>query len=384
VQRFLKLAAIGGVSGQESGVAQAITEMLTEAGLDASAIEFDCAESRTRMSGECGNLIVHLPGRTEGPMTLLSAHMDTVPICLGSQPVVRGDRVVSDAATGLGADNRAGCAAILSAAIERLRLGNNDLPPAKLLFTVQEEIGLEGARHLDAAKIGRVDRAFNFDGSDIEKVTLGAIGGERMDIRLTGVPAHAGVAPQKGASAIVMAARAIARLQDDRWLGRVQRDDHLGTANIGVIHGGEATNVVTPEVTLRAEARSHDADFRIRIVSEIRAAFEAAASEVRNDEGVCGSCRFESRVDYEAFRLADDDRSVTQLEQAITSLGRQPVRKVADGGLDANWLNQHGIPAVTVGCGQRNIHTAQEELDLPHYLAACNLAAMMICQPAES
>lgn len=384
LHRFLKLTAIRGISGQELDVARALITMLTDAGLDASSIEFDGAELRTRIPGNCGNLIVHLPGGAPGPVTLLSAHMDTVPICLGSQPVVAGDKVFSDSNTGLGADNRAGCCAILSAAIERLSSGADDLPPAKLLFTVQEEIGLEGARHLDAAKLGAVDLAFNFDGGTVEKVTTGAIGGERMDIKLNGIPAHAGVAPQQGASAIVMAAKAIASLQDGGWLGRVEKQGRLGTANVGVIQGGEATNVVTPEVTLRAEARSHDAEFRTEIVDQIRSAFEAAAATTKNDRGDSGRCEFVSRVDYEAFALPDDNPSVLALTEAIRVIGREPFAKVADGGLDANWLNQHGIDAVTVGCGQMNIHTADEQLHIPDYLAACNLATMLICNPFES
>ncbi|MCA9136239.1 MAG: M20/M25/M40 family metallo-hydrolase [Planctomycetales bacterium] len=384
LQRYLDLTAIKGGSGNERDVADRIVSMLTDAGLDPSMVTFDSAETRTRISGNCGNLIVRLPGSDSGPRTMLSAHMDTVPICIGSDPVVDGDKVVSQVNTGLGADDRSGCAAILTAAIERLRSGHMDLPPAVLLFTVQEEIGLEGARHLDVSKLGAVDRAFNFDGGAVEQVTTGAIGGQRMEIKLTGIPAHAGAAPQNGASAIVMAAKAIANLESGGWLGRIEKGDKAGTANVGVIQGGEATNVVTPEVTLRAEARSHDATFRAEIVAEIRSAFEVAAENVKNIHGNGGKCEFSSRVDYEAFCLPEDDPSVIALEQALVAIGRAPFRRVAGGGLDANWLNVHGIAAVTVGCGQMNIHTADEQLDIPDYLAACRIATILIGQDATS
>jgi tripeptide aminopeptidase len=304
--------------------------------------------------------------------------MDTVPICVGSDPVVEGDRVSSRGETGLGADNRAGCAAIVTGAVERLRSGGEVLPPAKLLLTVQEEVGLKGASNLDVGQLGRVDRAVNFDGGAVEKVTTGAIGGERMSIRVLGVPAHAGAAPEKGASAVVTAARAIADLSRDGWLGLVQKGDRTGTANIGVIRGGEATNVVTPEVTLKAEARSHQAGFRREIVQRIREAFDRAAAEVCNDEGAAARCEFESRVDYEAFRLAEGDPSVAALETVLRQLGRTPLRQVANGGLDANWLNQHGVAAVTAGCGQMNIHTAEEQLSIPDYLDACRIAAQLL------
>jgi tripeptide aminopeptidase len=147
--------------------------------------------------------------------------------------------------------------------------------------TVQEEVGLEGAKALDVSKIGQVDRAFNFDGGTVEKLTTGAIGGERMTIKVTGKPAHAGVAPETGVSAIVIASRAIADLDSKGWLGKVIQADQAGTANVGVINGGDATNVITPEVVLRAEARSHSAEFRTEIVSQIRTAFERAGKSYR-------------------------------------------------------------------------------------------------------
>jgi tripeptide aminopeptidase len=226
--------------------------------------------------------------------------------------------------------------------------------------------------------VGKIDRAFNFDGGTVDKITSGASGGERMNIQLTGIPAHAGVAPEKGVSTIVIASRAIADLHTRGWLGRVEKSEGLGTANVGVIEGGQATNVVTPEVSIRAEARSHDAAMRTRIVSEIRAAFEKAVTEVCNDEGASGELGFESHVDYEAFRLNDDHPSIVAAQRALNEIGREPFVQVADGGLDANWLFRHGIEAVTLGCGQRQIHTADEWLDTTDYFDACRVATMLI------
>jgi len=380
LERYLTLTAIEGRSGEEKDVADAIVQFLVESGVDPDNMTFDGAETRTRLRGNCGNLIVRLPGAGTGPRTLLSAHMDTVPICVGCEPVVDGDQVVSRGETGLGADDRSGCAAIVTAAIERQRLGDDNFPPAVLVFFIQEEIGLQGSRTLDAQRVGPVDRAFNFDGGAIEKVTTGATGDERMDITLTGIPAHAGVAPENGASAIVMASRAIADLDARGWLGRVERPEGAGTSNVGVIAGGEATNVVTPQVTLRAEARSHDSDMRQRIVAEMKSAFEAAAAAVQNVDGRSGSCEFRSHVDYESFELQSDDPSVLAIEDALRNFGLEPYRKLAGGGLDANWLAEHGIRAVTVGCGQENIHTADERLSIRDFHDACRIAATLICQ----
>ncbi len=378
LERFLAITQIPGLSGDEAAVAKAIEDTLVAAGVDPSNIQYDSAGTRTDPKGNCGNLIVSLPGNGDGPRTMLSAHMDTVPICSGAQPVVDGDEVKSSVATGLGADDRGGCCAILTAVVERMKLGDENFPPAVVGFFVQEEIGLHGARNLDIDMVGKVDRAFNFDGGDVEKIVTGAIGGERIMIKVTGIPSHAGAAPEKGASAIVMASRAIADLDARGWHGKIEKDGKFGTSNVGVFNGGEATNVVTPEVTLRAEARSHDAELRTKIVAEIRDAFEKAASEVKNHEGNCGSVEFTSRVDYEAFRLEDDHPSIAAAKQAIQVVGREPIAEVCNGGLDANWLFRHGIAAVTLGCGQRNIHTADERLDIPHYLDACVLATWLI------
>lgn len=382
LQRFLTITAIPGRSGDEAAVASKIIGLLHEAGVAESQIAFDGAETRTRINGNCGNLIVTLPGNGGGTRTMLSAHMDTVPICVGSQPVVQGEEVHSEAATGLGADDRGGCGAILTAIVERMKRGDENFPPAVISFLVQEEIGLEGARHLDVSQIGTVDRAFNFDGGTVEKLTVGAIGGERMSIELTGIPAHAGVAPQEGASAIVMAARAIADLDARGWLGKVEQDGETGTANVGVFQGGEATNVITPHVLLRAEARSHSAEMRTRIVTEIRQAFERAAKEVTNHEGQSGSVNFESHVDYESFALAEDHPSIAAASDAVQRVGREPFPEISNGGLDANWLFRHGIEAVTLGCGQRNIHTADERLVIADYLDACRIATWLITDGA--
>ncbi len=375
LQRFLQLTAIPGPSGQEREVALEIVRQLRAAGVEESAIQFDDAHTRTRLPGQVGNLIVHLPGTGPGPTALLTAHMDTVPVCVGSQPQVDGDYVTSVApGTGLGADNRSGCAALLTAACELLA-SDRPHPPLVLCWCVQEEVGLEGSRNMDATKIGPHDRALNFDGGTVEKLTIGAIGGERMTIDITGIAAHAGAAPQDGASAIVMASKAITTLHEAGWLGQVSRPgEGEGTANVGVFQGGDATNVVTPKVHLRAEARSHDANFRTVIVAAIRQAFKSAAKEICNAAGESGSVAFDSHVDYEAFCLDKESPSVTAADAAVAALGREPEQSISNGGLDANWLFRHGIHSVTLGCGQRNIHTENERLFIPDYLDACRIA----------
>ena len=305
---------------------------------------------------------------------MFSAHMDTVPTCIGSKPVKKGDVIQSaNPDSGLGADDRAGIAAILSAA---LNIVEQKLPhpPLTFLFSIQEEIGLHGARLVSKKSLGNPKLAFNWDGGFPGKLTIGATGGYRMSIGVDGVPSHAGVAPQWGVSAIAIASLAIADLHRNGWHGSITKGRKKGTSNIGIIEGGNATNVVTDKVFIRAEARSHNAAFRRRIVREIERAFNRAVKEVKSVDGKMGAIHFDGQLDYESYKLTANNPSVVAAAKVVRSMGEEVLLAVADGGLDANWLNVRGIPTVSLGCGQRNAHMLNEELDIANFFMACRLA----------
>ncbi len=370
----LSLMAIPGKSGREGQVSAFLVKALRSVGVARRDIEIDSAQDHTPFKGETGNLILRLPGTIGGPRRLLTAHMDTVPICVGSRPVKKGKLVKSaDPATGLGADNRAGSAAILVAALEILTL-KLPHPPLTFCWFIQEEVGLFGARFVQKSRLGNPKLAFNWDGGSAAKLTVGATGGYRMHIRIRGVASHAGAAPERGVSAIAIAGLAIAKLVQEGWHGDIRQGVQRGTSNIGIIQGGDATNVVTEQVYLKAEARSHDPVFRQVIVKRIEDAFRAAASEVRNVDGVTGSVTFDGQLDYESFRLAEDEPCVLAAEEVIRALGKTPLRAISNGGLDANWLSARGIPSVTMGCGQLDQHTTKESLDLDEFYDACRIA----------
>ena len=373
----LELLKIPGISGQEKQVAEIIQKKLLDAGCPKSFISFDQAHKKTPIQGNCGNLIVKFPGTYRGPRRLLMAHMDTVPVCEGTRPVVRGDIVRSgNPETGLGADDRSGCGVVLSTALEILRQ-KIDHPPLTFFFAIQEEVGLWGARTVKATDLGKPKLAFNFDGGDVDKLTVGATGGERLDITIEGIPSHAGVAPEQGVSAITIASLAIASLHEDGWHGLVEKKSKRGTSNIGVIQGGAATNVVAESVTLRAEARGHDAVFRNRIVRAIEKAFKKAVNQVKSSSGRKGTVSISKRLDYEAFRLNKNEPSVRTAHKVLETLGHKPYYDISNGGLDANWMAANGIPTVTLGCGQHAIHTTNEWLDLKTYKDACRTAIML-------
>jgi tripeptide aminopeptidase len=304
--------------------------------------------------------------------------MDTVPLCVGCRPQRRQDKIQSAlSSTALGADDRAGVAVVLIAALEALE---KNLPylPTTLCFFIQEEVGLQGSRLLQANLLGKPKLAFNFDGGMATKMTIGATSGVRMNAVFKGIASHAGIAPADGANAITAASLAIARLQNDGWLGAVKKGKFVGTSNIGVLQGGNATNVVADSALVRAEARSHNRDFRDRIVQSMVDAFSWGASQVKNLKGDSVKVEIETRIDYEAYKLDKDEPSVVAASKAAKSLGLESVMAISDGGLDANWLYQHDIPAVSLGCGQRNVHTTNEYLDVPDYLNACRIATWLI------
>ena len=374
LQLVLDLIAIPGGSGKEGQVAQYIVDQLKAAGAAESDLRFDNAHRKSPFGGEVGNLIFQMPGTVKGPRRLLMAHMDTVPICVGAKPVVRGKFIHAESAqTGLGGDDRSGVAVTLGAA---LRILQNKLPhpPLTFLWTIEEEVGLYGARHVQASLLGKPRLAFNWDAGPSAKIVMGATGGYRMSIVVEGLASHAGNAPEKGVSAIAIASLAIAELVREGWHGDIRKGNRRGTSNVGVIHGGEATNVVTERVELKAEARSHDPAFRTQIVKAIEKAFQRAVKEVTSSAGKHGKITIDGRLDYESFRLADDEPSVLAAEAAVRSVSVEPVRSITNGGLDANWMNVHGIPAVTLGCGQSDIHTTSEKLDLEEYYRGCAVA----------
>ncbi|QDS97168.1 M20/M25/M40 family metallo-hydrolase [Adhaeretor mobilis] len=371
---LMRLLAVPGPSGDERAVVKFISKELQKAGVPAKAISLDDAHHQSKLGGKIGNLVVKLPGTVRGPRRMLSAHMDTVPICQGARPVREGRRIDSaDEHTGLGGDDRCGCGVVLSTAIEILR-GDLPHPPLTFLWTVQEEVGLHGARNVKLGMLGKPKLAFNFDGSHAQRLIIGATGGYRMKIIVKGVASHAGGHPERGVSAVSIAALAISDLVSKGWHGLIEKGKNRGTSNVGVIQGGQATNVVTDHVELRAEARSHDPKFRMRIVKEIEKAFQRAARKVRNTDRETGSVMFEGQIDYEAFQLAKNEPCLLAAKAAVKAEELEADLAIANGGLDANWLSARGIPTVSLGCGQNDIHTIDEWVNLDEYALACRVA----------
>jgi tripeptide aminopeptidase len=379
VDRLLRFLAVEGITGEEAAIGQAVMRELAAVGVPRRAIRFDDANKRIPLPTQTGNLIVSLPGNRPGRRRMFMTHLDTVPLCAGARPVRRGNRIVAAGPTALGGDNRTGVACLVTLAATLL---NRELPhpPLTLVFTVREESGLWGARFAERGVLGNPVEGFNVDGRSAAEITIGAVGAERWEAEIHGRAAHAGVYPQKGISATVVASLALADAFQGGWFGKIRKDGQQGTANVGVFGGrngqsaGVATNVVTDYVWLRGEARSHDSRFVKAITGAYRKAFRAAARRVRDNRGRAAKIRFRSQRDYYPFRLQPDAPVVRHAVAAAQRTGLRPELRISNGGLDANWLVRHGIPTITFGAGQNEIHAVGEYVDVGEYLAGCRMA----------
>lgn len=381
-KHLMMFLAVEGVTGQEAAIAKAVSDELLAVGVPASAIRFDDAHTRIPLPTETGNLLVDLPGTKAGPRLLFSTHLDTVPLCAGAKPKREGDRITTDGSTALGGDNRTGCAVLVSL-VETLLKHKLPHPPITLLFTVREESGLHGARELKPAELGGATMCFNVDGKLASELIIGAVGQENWEVEIKGKASHAGVAPEKGISATLVGAIGLTEAQRTGWFGKVVKPEGRGTSNVGIFGGkpgqpaGDATNVVTDYVHLKGEARSSDAAFAAAISAGFRDAFAKAQQEVKDAEGATAEVKFTNTPSYPPFTLADDSPAVAHAKRAIEAIGLQPTTIFSNGGLDANWLVKHGVPTVTIGAGQYEIHTVKEYVDLPEFLQGCRLAVAL-------
>lgn len=380
LQDLLDLLQIDGPPAQEARVAAFLRERLLQLGIPQENIAEDHAQNQSEYQGNTGNLIAHIDGNQNSPHLMFSTHMDTVPDAVGCAPRLNADKnriINNNPETAPGGDNRTGCAALLHLARELIAL-NGDHLPITLVFFIQEEVGLVGARGLDLSLLDNPTMCFNLDGGRPDHFVTSVIGTERFTVDLTGIAAHAGGSPQNGVSAAIIAAHALSELDKEGWNGKIQKPEGTGSANVGIVNGGQGSNVVMPAMHILTEARSHDPTFRKTIIDTWKAAFIRSAQTVANHQNQNGSVAFGPGPTYEAFALQNEDPVVQISLQAAQSCGFTPQTLSNDGGMDANWIVAHGIPAVTFGAGQRQVHTTDEWIDLSDFERACQLVTAIV------
>ncbi|MCZ7587672.1 MAG: M20/M25/M40 family metallo-hydrolase [Gaiella sp.] len=343
---FLELCAIPSPPGEERAVADRVIRELEAIGL-----EWDEDGCGPRIGSTAGNVLCRLPGRRDGGVPIfLCAHFDTVPLDGALEPVVEDGVVRNAGGTILGADDKAALAVMLEAA-RRIVAEGRPHAGVELLFTPMEEIGLVGA---DAFDVSRLEARVGFvydQAAPIGDVVVGSPTAQELQLSFVGRAAHAGMYPEEGRSAIVAAARAIA----DMPLGRI---DELTSANVGLVRGGTARNVVAERCTLEAEVRSHDNGRVTEVVQQIvdAAAFAASTSE----------CSLETRVEpkYRGYRFRSADLAVRLAVDALARAGFEARLGLSGGAADANVFNSRGLQCVNLANGMTDIHTPDERIAL--------------------
>lgn len=342
VKSFLEYVSIDSESKNEANFGSRILRELQAIGL-----ETEVGPTLKEEGSNFGNIIARMKGTTGGTPVMFSCHLDTVTPGVGIKPVIRDGVIYSDGTTILGADNKAGVAAI----IEALRaIQENNLPHAdiEVVFTVLEEKGLNGSKCLDTSRIFS-KHAYILDESEVGRIVVQGPAHENLEVKVLGKASHAGVAPEEGISSIIVASKAISKM-------RLLRIDEETTANIGSIHGGGASNIVPSEVIITAEARSLNDTKLTTQIDHMIACFEEAAKESG------AKIEVTRKRSYSAFCIDHDDEIVKRAQAAFAKLEIPSVIVRTGGGSDTNIFNSKGLKSVTLGIGEAKAHTLEEHV----------------------
>lgn len=347
LQEFIELVKIDSETKHERQIADVLLVKMKEFGF--TVIEDDSAGETGHGAG---NLIATMDGTADRADAIyFTCHMDTVTPGQNIQPIVKEDGYVySDGTTILGADDKAGIAALFEM-IRVVKEQNIPHGPLQFIITAGEESGLVGAKAMDLSLI-KADYGFAVDSDDVVGgIVVEAPYQAKLWTTVYGKTAHAGVAPEKGVSAINIAAKSIAAMK----LGRIDKET---TANIGRFVGGQATNIVCDQVNIIAEARSIDEVKLAAQTEHMATTFETVAQKMGG--------RSETMVKqmYPGFRFGKDDIVVQKAMQAIENIGRKPKLLTSGGGSDGNVFNGAGIPTVTLSVGYEKIHTKDERMPI--------------------
>lgn len=363
---LIELVQIDSHSLKEYEIAMRLKRELEEIGAE---VWIDDAGEKVK--GSVGNLIAHFPGNVAGAEPiLLSAHMDTVVPGEGVVPILDGTILRSNGRTVLGGDDKSGIAIICEAlrVVHENRLPCSDID---VIFTICEESGLLGAKCLDISRL-RAKTGLVLDSDSVGYLFTKAPAANRMEFQIHGLEAHAGVCPEKGVSAIQVAADGISKMR----LGRIDKET---TANIGRIQGGMAVNIIPNSVVLKGEARSHSEEKLNQQTDHMLTCLkEAAQRATLGTDGKRFQATVESKIerDYDSMAIPDDSPIVQLVQSAARNLGMELKTQATGGGCDANILNKKGLEVANLSTGMREIHTVNEWLDLNDL----NISAEMVLE----
>ena len=365
---FTALCEIDSPSKQEGRVAAYLKSVFVAMGAEVS--EDDSAK---QTGSDCGNLFVRFPdGGLDREPVFFNCHMDTVLPATGVKVKREGEVFTSAGDTVLGSDDKAGIAVLIEV---MLTLQEKNIPygPVEYIFTTCEEVGLMGAKALDPSAI-KAKIGYALDSSGINRVIVGAPAANRITATIKGVAAHAGLSPEKGISAIHLAAKAIARLK----LGRL---DPESTANIGLITGGTATNIIPESVLVHGEVRSHTVSKLEEYTQKMKDIFQDEIDNWTDPENIVnGKPSLDFRVvqEYPVMQLDKESAVIKRAKEAATTLDAELDYVVAGGGSDANIFNSLGIQCAIISTGMDKVHSTQETIKLSDMALTADLVMAIL------
>ncbi|MFH2033437.1 MAG: M20/M25/M40 family metallo-hydrolase, partial [Candidatus Margulisiibacteriota bacterium] len=273
----------------------------------------------------------------------------------------------------LGADDKAGVAVTMEL-LSILIKGDNDhcrllCGDLLIVLTVREETGLHGARAMDKRML-KADFGFALDGGSVDVILNAAPTQVNLQAEIVGRAAHAGTHPEDGINAIKVASEAIAGMK----LGRI---DHETTANIGIIKGGIATNIVPEKVKIKGEARSHDRKKLKNQIVHMQTMLKKACAKNR------AKLYIEIKEAYSSFRISKNDKVLQLVSASLKKLKLRPEVKPSGGGSDANIFNARGIKTLILGVGGHNLHSPKEHLNIKEMELALKLLMEVITENAR-
>jgi len=342
VESFMELVKIDSISREERNLADFLVEKLEDLGLE---VMVDQAGEKVKSNS--GNIIARLKGSTDKANPIMfSAHMDTVVPGKNINPLCDGEKIVSDGKTILGADDKAAIAALLEV-LHIIKENNIPCGDIVIVFSICEEIGLKGAKNLDIS-ILNTQMGFVLDaGGRVGKIITTAPSQNSLQIIIHGKSAHAGSNPEEGINAIQVAGFVLSRMK----LGRI---DEETTANIGIISGGRATNIIPDKVTLKGEVRSRNEEKLEKYTERLKNITEDTTQEFK------AKAEVKINREYSCYNLSSDDQVVKISMKAAKYIGLQPELCPSGGGSDANVFNKKGFPSVVLAIGMEKVHTVDE------------------------
>lgn len=345
VNNFLEMLRQESPSYEELPMGKWLLEYFHKRGIEAYMDE--CAGE---INGNCGNIIVHVKGSCENKPLCFAAHMDQVSPCRNIKPKIEGDLIKTCGNTTLGGDDKAGIAAILEALEHVLEDGLHHRE-MYLLFTVCEESGLKGSKHIDISKLKAEDVVIVDAAGPAGIIAYKAPAMRTFEVVFKGKKAHAGIEPEKGINAIKVASEAISQMH----IGRIDQET---TSNIGRIEGGGATNIVTDEVRFTAEIRSHSIEKLEYETSYMKNCCRISADKYNADFD------FKYDLEYPALELSQGSYVYKLCIKAFEEEGIEPKPLIIGGGSDANILCGMGYNCAIISVGMDKVHTLEETLSI--------------------